>query len=121
MERFTLVVRHWYAAEFIGEEFGSDIRSISPIRIHGITPKKNNNRLMELDFYHANYPEGVRDKKYRLETLERNQEFYLARSIDHIPIRILLIFPITAEWLRVHFDMEFSNQEDIDDWLDRHL
>lgn len=49
MDRFTLQDSRWYAAEFIGEEFGQAIRSYSPIRVTAIRPKSN--RKFELQFY----------------------------------------------------------------------
>ena len=60
MDRLSLEPGHWYAAELLGEEFGTEIRSYSPIRVEEITPQGG--RRLSLAFYHANYPEGVRSK-----------------------------------------------------------
>ena len=68
--RFTLRERFWYAVEFIGEEFGDQIRSYSPIRVDEVVCENSGRRLFSLSFYHANYPEGVRDKCYTLQTIE---------------------------------------------------
>ncbi len=46
---------------------------------------KTGNALLELDFHHENYPEGVRDKRYRLEVLVRGTTYVLARSVEHRP------------------------------------
>lgn len=117
MGKISLQPQYWYAAELIGEEFGKDIRSFSPIRVDRITPKGG--RTFSLAFYHANYPEGVRDKFYNLQTIERNACFVLARSASHKPARILLIYNITNEWLRQHFGVTIPETEDAQTWLAR--
>jgi hypothetical protein len=109
--------RHWYAAELIGEEFGTEIRSYSPIRVDEVRP--SGGRRFSLAFYHANYPEGVRDKVYELETIERTASFILARSREHNPSRLMLIYPITSVWLREHFGATVSDGEDVEAWLAR--
>lgn len=90
--RFTLTPSKWYAVEFIGDEFSTEkeCRSYSPIRVDRITPVKGGHRHFDLSFYHANYPEGVRDKVYTLQTLERGEHFILVRSAGHSPVRLLL-------------------------------
>lgn len=117
MDRFALQKHRWYAAEIIGEEFGADIRSYSPIRVDGLTPKGS--RTFEMDFYHANYPEGVRQKSYRLQTLERNRNFILARSSTHQPTRWFLVYSITFEWLNTHFNVAIDRKIDVETWLER--
>ncbi|WP_336365469.1 hypothetical protein [Marinobacter sp. C2H3] len=117
MDRFALKKSRWYAAEIIGEEFGAEIRSYSPIRVDEITPRGN--RRFEVQFYHANYPEGVRNKVYELQTLERSKNFVLARSSPHQPTRWLLIYAITAEWLNKHFGVAKDEVLDVETWLER--
>lgn len=117
MDRFTLKRSHWYAAEIIGEEFGSKIRSRSPIRVEEITPKGGRN--FELSFYHANYPEGTRNKVYQLQTLERNRHFIFAQSRSHQPIRWMLIHSVTVEWLQTHFSISIGEGLDVETWLQR--
>lgn len=119
MNRFTLQRSHWYAAELIGEEFGSKIRSHSPIRVDEITPKGGRN--FELSFYHANYLEGARNKVYQLQTLERNRHFIFARSLSHQPSRWMLIHPVSAEWLRTHFRISIGEDLDVETWLQRNV
>ena len=75
----------------------------------------------ELDFYHANYPEGVREKRYTLQTIERGERFLLARSVEHNPVRILQIYDINYEWIVRHFTGLVPDREDIQGWLDRNL
>lgn len=116
MDRFALQEHDWDAAEIIGEEFGVEIKSYSPIRIEGITPKGG--RKFGLQFYHANYPEGVRDKVYELQMVERNKKFILARSSSHHPIRWFLFYSITLEWLNGHFGMAAGEGLDVETWLE---
>ena len=116
--RFTLVPGQWYAVEIIGDEFShsSELRSYSPIRVYAVRPLGN--RSISLSFYHANYPEGVRDKIYRLKTIERGQKYLLARSIEHAPVRLLLVQEITWAWLRRHFNVDQpTDGQDIARWL----
>jgi hypothetical protein len=118
MNRFTLAPKHWYAAEFIGEEFGSEIRSYSPIKVDRVTPRGSH--TFELAFYHANYPEGVRGKTYTLRTLKRTSTFLLAISTEHEPARLLLIYAMSTAWMRAHFGCGISDSEDVEAWLDKH-
>ena len=117
MDRFSLEPGRWYATELLGQEFGSEIRSYSPIRVEALTPRGG--RRFSLAFYHANYPEGVRDKAYELETLERNAAFILARSTAHTPARLMLIYGVTSAWLTEHFGVVVPESEDPQEWLAR--
>ncbi len=122
--RFTLQSGHWYAAEFIGDEFGAgaEFRSRSAIRVDAVAPIQSGQRRFELSFYHANYPEGVRDKVYILQTLERCGHFIMARSVDHSPVRLLFIYDISWLWLRSHFGVQQpSDSDDICRWLSNHV
>jgi len=117
MDKFTLEPRRWYASELIGEEFGSEIRSCSPIRVDQVTPKGG--RRFSLAFYHASYPAGVRAKVYDLQTLERNSRFMLVRSASHRPVRLMLIHTITSGWLRLNFGVAIPETDDVQTWLAR--
>lgn len=117
MARFTLEPRKWYAAEIFGEEFGGDIRVFSPIRVDGVKPKGG--RKFTLAFYHAIYPEGVREKIYELETIERNKNFLIAQSTDHKPRRILLVYAVTASWLAGRLGIKVSEIDNVQDWLNK--
>jgi hypothetical protein len=118
-QRFTLKPGHWYAAEIIGDEFGPALRHYSPIRLQALKPTKNGTRTFQLSFYHANYPEGGRDKTYPLRTLERANHFLFAECLDHHPRRFLLLREISWEWLRDHFGIEPPRRsQDIAIWLD---
>jgi hypothetical protein len=120
-ERFTLRPGEWCAAEFIGDEFANECRSYSPIRIESVKPSHSGKRLFKLSFFHANYPQGVQEKLYTLQTIERGEHFIMARSMNHTPTRLLLIYTITWEWLRLHFRIEQpSGGDDIARWLSTH-
>ena len=117
--RFTMHPRTWYAVEFVGDEYYnlSGYRS-SPILVESLTPAANGSRQFELSFYHANYPEGVRDKIYNLQTIERGEHFILCRSIDHNPTRIMHIFEIDWDWLLSRFTIDRPDREQtVGTWL----
>ena len=117
--RFSLEPNRWYATEIIGEEFEKTIRSYSPIKVRRLVPESKGSRCFSLEFYHANYPEGVRNKLYRLRTIERNKEFMLAVSTEHNPRRYLLIYPISIEWLKSNFCVDVESGISAEDWLER--
>lgn len=102
MPRFTLNPSRWYAMEWIEPDAG---RSYSPIWLHALRPQGAGDGRLEIEFYHANYPEGVRDKIYPLRVLHRAPGYLLAEQTDGAPTerRLILIEPITAAWLRRHF------------------
>jgi hypothetical protein len=102
--------------------FGADIRHYSPIKVLGLRCRQDGSRRMELSFYHAAYPEGVRDKTYLLETIERGGNFMMSRSVDHEPVRLLQVYEVSADWIRRHFAFPRppSSEEDVQLWLDLH-
>ena len=102
---FTLVPGRWYAAELIGDDFGEALRSYSPIRVDGIKPLGTGTGELLLEFFHANYPQGVQAKSYRLQMVERQTRFLLGRSLGHTPTRLLLVYEPTWEWLNEHFGL----------------
>lgn len=115
--RFTLVVGNWYAAE-ISEGSSKESRLYSPILIEGITPARTGKRHFELSFYHADYPEGVRDKTYELQTIERSAYHLLAKCMGHESLRILCVSMISWEWIRTHYPkVEPNHSIDVQQWL----
>jgi hypothetical protein len=117
-ERFTLQAGQWYALEVIGDHSTGNAAAFSPIRIHAVVPLHSGQRRFELRFYHANYPEGVRDKKYLLETIERAADYLLARRLGE-PAQIVLIHGISWRWVRAHFRVS-EDTDDLEMWLRRH-
>jgi len=114
-ERFTVREGKWYALEFIGDEFfhlGS--YRYSPIQIINVHPLKTGQGIFILSFFHANYPQGVNDKTYKLKTIERGELYILAASTQHNPKRIVHIFDITYSWFKEHFPgiMRGINEKD---------
>ncbi|MDO6559401.1 hypothetical protein [Paraglaciecola chathamensis] len=114
MSRLSLKPRYWYAAEFYDEAFGDELRSYSPIKVNNVIPKGG--RKFHLDFYHANYPSGVQNKGYDLQTIERNKHFIFAQSLGNSP-RLLLIYPITFDWLNQHFNLDTRSDLAVHEWL----
>lgn len=119
--QFTLERGTWYACEFIGDEFDEDRCSYSPIRIKEISPLKTGRGLIRLDFYHANYPEGVRDKSYELVMLERGSRYILAISRNHDPARVMQIYDIDWLWMNRHFPVTGDRSVEIQSWLSRNV
>lgn len=119
MPRFTLQKDRWYACELIGDFFAYDVDlcSYSAIKVARVEPEKSGKRIYNLHFYHQNYPAGVKNKIYKLQTIERGEKFILAKS-DHNPPRFLQIYDITPEWLRIHFNQNIGDN-DIQEWLER--
>lgn len=116
--RFTLQPGNWYACEIIGDEFEDDLCSYSPIRVDHVRPLKTGKRTFELGFYHANYPEGVQEKTYTLETIERGRRFMLARSTNHEPTRLLQLYDIDWSWLERHHHVQRARDITVERWLD---
>lgn len=121
--RFRLVAGRWYACEFIGPEFHphEDLASYSPIRVLDVHGHKSGDHRLRLGFYHANYPAGVQGKEYELRVLVRESGLFLARSMDHDPVRLLQIYPITQEWMGRHFPWlpRPDERESLEEWLSR--
>jgi len=120
MAPFTLEPKRWYACELVGDEFhdwGEDLRSYSPIRVDRLSPLKRGNRTFELAFFHQNYPEGVQDKTYTLETLERGERYLLTRTVGKDPPRILLFYALQMDWIRRHFPGYSPTGWDLKQWF----
>lgn len=77
----------------------------SPIWIMAVMPQSSLDGRIDLEFYHANYAEGVRDKLYPLRTLRRTAGFFLAEAYGppEPERRLIIIEIITPVWLRTHF------------------
>jgi hypothetical protein len=116
--RFTLERDNWYAMEIISPEFGADVRAYSPVKVYGVSPYGGGKRRFELEFFHANYPAGVQQKTYVVETIGRKKNYLLGRVIDSE--RIILIFALTEEWLDKHFSIPPGSDESISARMERY-
>jgi len=114
---FTLEPNRWYAMQFHGKEFSpGDSLAYSPIHVFDVKPLKMGNDLIELEFHHENYPQGVQDKGYRLQVLARDATFLFARRVEKAPVRYLMLFELTWPWLRTHFGIEPRGEQDVQRW-----
>jgi hypothetical protein len=119
MNSITLQSGCWYAMECIFSDGG---RHYSPVWIRSVIPESKGNRRLDIWFYHANYPEGVRDKVYHLRVLRRTAGYLLAEENDQPTddVRLILLQQIAAEWLRRHFpDLGIDASGDLGAQLDR--
>jgi hypothetical protein len=116
---FTIEPRRWYAMQL----WMDGIFDLSPVRIHNVRPLKNGTNELELEFYHASYPEGVRDKNYRLRILFRGTNYLLAHCIGYDDNRCVWISNLTADWLWPHIDEPLAHaiecEPNLDVCLDR--
>lgn len=119
--RFQLERSRWYACEFIGDEFDEDLCSYSPIKILGIEPLKQGNSTIVIKFYHANYPEGVRDKVYKVRIIKRGMRYILGKSLDHETERFLQIYDIDSEWVKRHFPYLEPSRTNLQSWLSENI
>lgn len=118
--RFTQGEREqWYACKIIGDEFDADRCSYTPIKVVEVIPGNTGKRQFDLVFHHANYPAGVQQKRYRLQTIEWGARYLFAQSLDHNPTRFLQIYPITPDWIRGHFPGLQPDPANLAGWLDR--
>lgn len=112
MPRFALHPHAWYAMEFV---FRSAERHFSPIWLEEITPLKTGNGMLRLVFFHANYPEGVQDKAYDLQVVQRFERHLIAlRRSDGVADATVILEPITREWCTQHFpQMRLRDKSDL--------
>ena len=103
--------------EMLGADFGDELRTYSPIRVEGIRLGHDGTRQFHLDVYHANYPQGVQDKRYHLNTIERTKDVILARRCDHKPTRWLLFHALSPKWITDHFNVALRRDADVEQWL----
>jgi hypothetical protein len=94
--RFTLQPWRWYAMQM---HYLSDQPLdlfLSPIKVFSIRPEKGGHRRLRIEFFHADYPEGVQSKRYDIRTLDRGANHLVAM----MPGRLLLFGNLTLAWLR---------------------
>ncbi len=85
--------------------FPSGERHYSPVWVSEVRPLKTGAGRLVVSFYHANYPEGVRDKVYELTVLHRAPGFVLSKNQtgEIGQERIVIFEAISGDWLRRHF------------------
>jgi hypothetical protein len=108
MNRFKFDIGMWFAMEFFCENFNH----VSPILVEGFKVHNSGNRLFKLSFFHANYSQGVQDKRYELQTVIRNTFMLVAerQDADEEGKRpVLCFFDLTSEWLETHFRGRFRS------------
>lgn len=120
MVRFTIEARKWYAMEcLLSGEDGLE-RHFSPIRVEELASLKTGQGEFELAFFHAGYPVGVRDKRYRLRTLKRSTGYLVAdRLDDELRSMTIIIHDLSRAWLKQHFCIDLQEAETIDDLMER--
>ena len=103
--QFPLTQKRWYACELSGDFFKNwdDHCSYSPIRIDDFEVSDSTEGVYQLKFYHANYPEGVREKIYEIRILHWGASYVIGKSLDHTPTRILRIYDIDRDWVSPSF------------------
>jgi hypothetical protein len=109
----TLERHRWYAM-LRQHAFGA--QDYAPIWIEEVKPMQSGKGLLEVAFWDANYPAGVRDKVYRLRVLRREAGFILAERQDYEPKELVVISEMTGEWVRHHF--RETPVGDVQAWLD---
>jgi hypothetical protein len=102
MTRFSLERGKWYAMELFDPQFGAEIRRCSPVRVDRLELKGSGSRRFDLSFFHAAYPEGVQNKVYTIQTIQRSGHFLFGQSVG--TDRLVLFFDLSDEWLGQHFD-----------------
>ena len=84
--------------------FPSAERHFSPIWVQEIVPLKTGTGRLRLYFFHGNYSEGVQDKGYDLQVVQRFDRHLVAlRRSDGIATATVILEPMTRAWLAPHF------------------
>ena len=94
--------------------FPDATRHFSPIWVKAIIQQPGLEGRLDIEFYHANYSEGVRDKLYLLRVARRTEGYLLAevgaKTQDR---RLVVIEAITRDWLQRHFpNLRFTATDD---------
>jgi hypothetical protein len=120
MERLTLQLRRWYAMTYYAAK--TPWTHVSPIWVIDLTAEKTGKGDLRLEFFHANYSEGVQGKVYDLRVLRRTAGFRCA-EVDYgngEPKPAVIITELTLEWLCLHWS-EMQPEGDPQAWCDEHL
>jgi hypothetical protein len=112
--QLTLRPQRWYAMLTVHPEGAQDV---SPIWLKEVRELPSGKGLLELTFWHANYPAGVQFKSYALRVLRREMGFLLAERHDVESKDLVLVSDITKEWVEHHFRESPTGW--IQKWLDQ--
>jgi hypothetical protein len=117
-KRFTLEPRRWYAMLWVVRGGGQLASPIWVMEVRGLETGKG---VLEVKFWHANYPEGVQDKTYVLRVVAREQGYLLGRRLQWGSKRAngdaILLAEVTPEWVETHFRRRAEG--DMQAWLDK--
>ncbi len=111
-----LIPHSWYAMEVFGASGAPSNPHVSPIFLKAVKPRKTGRGLVKLEFFHANYPEGVQNKECVLRVLHRTVSTFTATKVDDENL-LVLIFSLEKEWLKLHFP-KLNCVGDVDSTLD---
>ncbi len=75
----------------------------SPVKILSISPLKTGRGQLVVEYYHAFYPEGVREKSTQLTVLTRGADSLVGIEDGS---RIYIFQPLTRMWLESSFVRE---------------
>ena len=101
--RFALAPGQWLAMEAWMRGF-PDPPHCSPVRVLAVSPHGGGRRELTLRFFHATYPEGVREKEYHLRVLHRAHDTLTLLRLDAPDMEMTLtLFPLHSHWMEKHF------------------
>lgn len=122
--KFQLLPRRWYAMDYWHSNGGLLFTHHSPIYLFAVIPRKTGRRVLDIEFFHAAYSEGVQYKGYSLRILKRAFTYLLAeRTADRqIEAPTVMISDLEWKWLDTHFPgflPEMADNRDVQVMLER--
>ena len=95
--KFTLNEKQWYVMECVST---SGERHHSPIWLSKITSRNTGEVALQIEFFHANYPTGKRDRVFDLEVLHCDRGYLLAMRVEgQERVATVILEAATIEWL----------------------
>lgn len=101
-EKFSIKIRFWYAMEYLGANASDSTHHFSPIYIQSIHQQNTGASRLDIEFFHANYPQGVQNKLYKVKVLDRTESFIVAKRVDVVE-DVLIIHELSWDWMKQHF------------------
>ena len=93
----------------------------SPVKVLGVKPLKHGNGMLEVKFFHANYPSGVQIKTYQIQIQHRSPIALAGIQHESDEERLLVFFPLTMDWLRTHWPAVYRNDVELQQVLERQI